>query len=177
MIENEIKFALKDYDKLEKLLTTKYGWHDIRQGYLNPNNRIREITHQSGLIEYVFSFKQRVPSGRMIEIESDQITKDNFEHLWEFTKERLFKRRTSVFLSPELRWDVDFPRWPNNGKYFAMAEIEMPEEMEEPPFILKELKPFIAFQVPRDDHRWSARKISSEKHAKELAKELGRKLK
>lgn len=173
MIENEKKFVCSHYDELEAALTTKYGWHDIRQGYLNPNNRIREITHQSGLVEYVFSFKQRIPtSGLMIEIESDQITKANFDHLWEFTSERLFKRRSSVFLSPELRWDVDFPRWPSGAKYFAMAEIEMPETMKEPPFILDDLKPFIVHEVPRSDHRFSARKISSEKNAKVLAKEL-----
>ena len=39
-------------------------------------------------------------------------------------------------------------------------------------FIL-EIKPFIVLQVPRNDHRYSARKLSIEKNAKALAKELG----
>lgn len=173
MIENEVKFCLRWTDQLEPLVTSKYGWHDIQQGYMTNNNRIREITHQSGLIEHVFSFKKRLSNGRNIEIESDEITKENFDDLWPETSERLWKRRSSVFYSKELRWDIDFPRWESGDRHFAMAEIEMPADMEEPPFILDLIKPFIVFQVPRSDNRFSARKISSEKHAKMLAKELG----
>jgi hypothetical protein len=172
MIENELKYCLRWTDEFESNLATKYGWSDIRQGYLNPSNRIRESIYQNGLVEYVFCFKQRLPNGRMIEIESNEITKDNFDHLWEHTSERLYKRRTSVFISTELRWDIDFPRWNSGTKYFAMAEVEMPEEMEEPPFILPEIESFIVHKVPRADHRFTARKISSEKHTKMLAKEL-----
>jgi hypothetical protein len=184
MIENEIKRVLRYSPTLEDELTKKYGYHDIQQGYLNPNSRIREITHQSGLVDHVFSFKQRLPNGHNIEIESDEITKSDFDNLWEFTESRLFKRRVSVFQmmrdpNPNhedtitIRWDIDFPRWPSGAVYFSMAEAEMPPTMDEPPSVLKDIKPFIAHEVPRSDNRFSARKIADEKHAKKLAEELG----
>ncbi len=173
MIENEIKFVCHSYEKLEQFLTAKYGWMDIRQGYLTPNNRIREITYQNGQMEWVYSFKQRLPNGKNIEIPVEELNKNDFNELWEFSTERLYKRRSSIFISNEFRWDIDFPRWKSGKKYFAMAEVEMPAEMENPPSILPDIEDYIVYEVPRSDNRFSARKLSSEKHAKAMADELG----
>ncbi len=175
VIENEQKFVITNNLDLEERLSQKYGWHDIRQGYLNPNNRIREITYQSGFVDYIFSFKQRLTNGRNIEIESDEITKENFDDLWKFTSERLFKRRISAFVD-NLRWDIDFPRWESNTRYFAMAEVEMPADMETPPFILPDIEPHIVHVVPRSDNRFSARKLSDEDFAKNLFRLIGGRL-
>lgn len=181
MIENEIKLCIKHSSELEHTLTARYGWHDIKQGYLNNNSRIREITHQSGLVDHIFSFKQRLPNGRNIEIESEEITKEDFDDLWEFTESRLFKRRVSRFIKIKdsmsmdghavIRWDIDFLRM--NEVYFDMAEVEMPSHMERPPFILEDIQPYVIYEVPRSDNRFSARKLSDQKHAKKLAHEIG----
>lgn len=181
-IENEIKFVLTRYDELELLLSSAYGWEDINQAYFNSNNRIRKSTFQNGREEHVFAFKQRLRNGRTVEIESE-ISESEFDDLWEFTDERLFKRRSSIFCTKKNkddkqwenvhRWDVDFPRWPSGNKYFVVAEVEMVSDMERPNSILSILKPFVIHEVPRDDNRFSAKKLSDDKHAKKLAIELG----
>ena len=178
MIENEIKFVLTGYDELERLLTGMYAWHDIEQGYLTNNNRIREITHQNRQVEHVFSFKKRLQNGRNVEIESDEMTKDDFDDLWKDTTERCWKRRFSVFethVNPKaiVRWDIDFPRWPSGNKYFAMAEVEMPASMEHIEEILPIIKSNIFHMVPRTDNRFSARRLSSDEHTQKMAEELG----
>jgi hypothetical protein len=182
MIENEEKIVLRYSPELEHDLITKYGWHDIRQGYFNSNNRIREITHQSGRMNHVFSFKQRLPNGHNIEIESDEITKQDFDHIWQFTENRLIKRRVTCFITIDdpknheghsaIRWDIDFPQWESGVKHFGMAEVEMPVYMEKPPFILADIAPHVVYEVPRSDNRFSAKKLSDEKHARKMAKEL-----
>jgi hypothetical protein len=185
MIENEEKIVLRYSLDLEDTLSNKYGWHDIKQGYLNSNIRIREIIHQSGRINHVFSFKQRIEeTGRNIEIESEEITKADFDALWKTTSSRLLKRRVSCFVTvddpinieggrSEVRWDIDFPRWESGEKYFVLAEVEMPHYMEKPPFILDDIVSHVVFEVPRSDNRFSAKKLSDENCARKLAKELG----
>src|ERR1035437_8410232 len=183
-IENEIKIVLQGkekYDELETLLSSIYGWEDINQAYFDSNNRIRKSSFKNGREEHVFAFKERLPNGRTVEIESN-ISESEFDDLWEFTSERLSKRRCSVFCKKEdrkteewlnvHRWDIDFPRWPSGNKYFAVAEVEMLSDMERPKHILSVLKPYVIHEVPRNDNRFSAKKLSDEKHARKLAKEL-----
>ena len=143
-IENEIKFCLaggNKYDELEHLLGSMYGWEDINQAYFNSNNRIRKSSFQNGRTEFIFAFKQRLRTGRTVEIEAD-IAESEFDDLWEHTSEKLFKRRSSIFCTKENRdtkewenihrWDVDFPRWSSGNKYFVVAEVEMVSDMERP---------------------------------------------
>lgn len=171
--ENEVKYVLRRSLDLKFTLMAKYGWHDIIQGYLNPNNRIREITSQSGLITYVFSYKQRLSNNRNVEIESD-IPKQDYDDLWKDTTHRLNKRRVSKFVqldAESIRWDIDFPNW-NCEIPFDMAEVEMPTHLDRPSFILEDIAPFVVYEVPRTDGRFSAKKLSCEKHAMKMAKEL-----
>ena len=174
MEENEIKFALKDYDRLESFLTSLFPYLDIRQGYLNPNNRVREIVHSAGSTEWLFTFKQRQANGSNLEFETliDQYV---FDELWDYTKERLWKRRVSI-KQHGLKWDIDFPRWGchafSNPRYFAIAECEMPSGWREPDHILELIAPHIIYQVPRDDNRFSSRQLADPENARQLAQEL-----
>ena len=166
--ENEIKFVVGSYAELEALLTP-FGWVDIEQGYLNPDNRVRRITHQGGLREHYFTFKKRLPNGHNLEIEPE-IKPHEFEEAWQYTIERLHKRRVSIE-HDGLRWDVDFYRW--SQPYFVVAEVEMPSDMELPSAILPHIQEHIILQVPRDDGRFAARRLANEEFARYVAQELG----
>ena len=169
MAENEIKFVIGGYDELETLLTP-FGWHDIAQGYLTPNNRVRQITFENGAQQYYFGFKYRLPNGHNLEIEP-AISKDNFAEAWEFTNERIKKRRIPIEHG-KLRWDIDFYRWPR-GRYFVLAEVEMPANMERPDTILPYLQKHLVYEVPREDDRFAARRLSDEDHVRTIARDLG----
>jgi CYTH domain-containing protein len=168
MPENEIKFVVRDYAELEALLTP-FGWEDIEQGYLNPNNRIRRITYENGTQLFFFTYKQRLPNGHNLEIEA-RITASEFTEAWDYTLERVIKRRI-VIEHGNVKWDIDFYRW--SRPYFVLAEVEMPPDMQRPEAILSYLVKHLAYEVPRDDGRFAARRLSNENHVRAVARELG----
>ena len=167
-MENEIKIIASGYAELEALLTP-LGWVDIQQGYLTPDNRVRRITYENGEQDYFFTYKQRLPNGHNLEIEP-AIKEHEFAEAWEYTKERLHKRRVSVE-HDNLKWDVDFYRW--SQPYFVVAEVEMPPDMQRPPSILPCLQNHILLEVPREDGRFAARRLANEDFVRGLAKVLG----
>lgn len=169
-IENELKFVLGvDRAALEAELSSLVPVERLTAGYLNPETRIRR--EESGPeARCVFTFKRRLPDGRNIEI-AKEIGPEIFGMLWPDTGDRLCKRRCS-FADGPVKWDVDF--FGEEGRtYFAMAEVEMPADMEVPPRILPVLEGRIAFAVPRDDARFASRLLADESYARKLAAELG----
>lgn len=168
MSENELKFVVRDYDELETLLTP-YGWMDIEQAYLTPQCRVRRIIYPNGARQHYFTFKQRLDNGDNLEIEP-VIPETQFVEAWEHTKERLRKRRI-VVEHGNLKWDIDFYRW-RTGRYFVVAEVEMPPQMREPDDILPALVPHLVYAVPRSDGRFAARRLADEEHARAVAHQL-----
>lgn len=167
--ESEIKYVVRDYAELETLLQP-FNWQDIEQGYLTPNDRVRRIIHPNGAQQYFFTYKQRLPDGRNLEIEP-AISAADFETAWGHTIERIAKRRVSI-VDGDLKWDIDFYRW-SRGKYFVLAEVEMPQRMVRPNSILSALAPRIVYEVARDDDRFAARRLADEDHVRHVAQELG----
>jgi CYTH domain-containing protein len=167
-IENEMKYVARDYDELEVLLSP-HGWLDIQQGYLNMNARVRRITHPDGELAHAFTYKERTPDGRNLEFEMT-ISPTDFDTAWAYTHLRLFKRRVSI-THQQVRWDIDFYRW--SKPYFVVAEVEMPPDMEQPETILPALEKYIAYAVPRNDNRFTARRMADEHHVRAVAQALG----
>lgn len=168
MDENEIKVITSGYAELEALLT-RYGWIDIQQGYLTPDNRVRRITYENGERDYFFTYKQRLSNGHNLEIEP-AISQQEYDEAWNYTKERVHKRRISIE-HDDLKWDIDFYRW--SQPYFVVAEVEMPPDMERPHTILPCLQPHLVMQVPRSDSRFAARRMADEEFVCGLATVLG----
>jgi CYTH domain-containing protein len=167
--ENETKFVTNGYEELEALLTPG-GWQDIEQGYFNSENRIRRITYPDGTRQHFFTFKKRLIWGDNLEIEPP-ISEAQFDEAWEHTNERLRKRRVSIE-HDNLKWDIDFYRWPAGARYFVLAEVEMPEHMSQPTAILPHLVPHMVYEVPREDNRFAARRLADATHAETLARSL-----
>ena len=126
-IENERKFVLEDDGALEARLATKPGVtrNYLRQAYLDASGlRIRSIG-AGGRTRHVFTYKRPVDD-QMVEIETE-IAPVDFERLWKLRRETLQKARYS-WNDGHFHWDVDFFKTDDGRTYFALAEVEMPEE-------------------------------------------------
>lgn len=172
MVENEVKFVLRHEDAFRELMARQFGLHVISQGYLNENARLRKEQapgNRIGGLQHVFTYKQRLSNGENFEINAD-ITEHDFNEVWPLTDHRLEKDRASVVVN-RIRWDIDFYRW--SQPYFVLAESEMPSGMVRPDHILPVISERIVYEVPRDDSRFTARRLSDEDHVMRLAVELG----
>jgi len=171
-IENERKFVLNERATgLEAQLAAMPGVarHLLRQAYLDaPGLRIRSL-EGDGRTEHIFTYKRTV-EGQVVEIETG-LSAIDFARLWTQRKETLLKVRYSW---PEDRyhWDVDFFKRDDGSTYFAMAEVEMPEEQTEPPPLPDFLATHLLTMAPALDPRFTSKRIADQAHATELLAEI-----
>ncbi|WP_420479581.1 hypothetical protein [Brevundimonas sp. FT23028] len=144
--ENERKFVLADPAAV-LAVWPREAWDDVRQGYLPGDARIRRRM-RDGRPSDSFTYKIDA-GGRLVEIETALETRD-FDDLWPLTTRRIHKLRRAVTDAHGLAWDIDLFLDSDGRFYLAMAECEMPEDMEQPPEILPELAPLIRYVVPRE---------------------------
>ena len=165
-IENERKFVLEDDGRLERTLAARPGITRsyLRQAYLDASGlRIRSIDSH-GATRHVFSFK-RLVDDQMVEIETE-IAAIDFERLWKLRRETLEKARYS-WNEGRFHWDVDFFKT-DNRTYFALAEVEMPETETVPPPPPGLLAPYVLLLAPRNDPRFTSKRLADRLHAERL---------
>ena len=170
-IENERKFVLKDDAELEATLAGKAGVTKslLRQAYLDVSGmRIRSV-EQSGAMRHVFTYKRPV-DGQVVEIETE-ISPVDFARLWSQRGETLQKARYSWGDGP-LHWDVDFFKTDDGRTYFAQAEVEMPEQRNEPPPLPEDLADHLLAAVPAGDQRFSSKRLADQAHAEKLLADI-----
>lgn len=171
MIENERKYVLKPDSEPVLEITHAAYLNNIQQGYLPGDARIRRDNHGIYFTYKLFT------EGVLVEIET-KITHRDFDLLWPCTSRRLTKRRythavISEFSDCDVKWDIDYFTNDAGHVYFAMAECEMPENMDEPPSIPDFLKPLIIYAVPRDrSSEFSSMLVSDTVYATELLKTI-----
>lgn len=174
-IENERKFVLDDTSgALETRLAAGPGVTRafLRQAYLDASGlRIRSIEGSEGT-RHIFSFKRQV-DGQMVEIETE-ISKIDFERLWKIRCETLQKARYSWPDGP-FHWDVDFFKAEDGRTYFALAEVEMPEDATTPPPPPACLAPHVLLLAPLDDPNFTSKRLSDQGHAERLLAETRQK--
>ena len=174
-IENERKFVLDDIGgALEARLASSPGVTRVflRQAYLEASGlRIRSLEGPTGT-RYIFSFKRPV-DGQMVEIETE-ITKVDFDRLWKIRCETLQKVRYSWPDGP-FHWDVDFFKTDDGRTYFALAEVEMPEDATTPPPPPASLAPHVLLLAPLGDPRFTSKRLSDQGHAERLLAETRQK--
>ena len=166
-IENERKFVLKDAAKLETALTATAGVHRglLHQAYLDVSGmRIREIDGAHG-VRHLFTYKRPV-NGQVVEIETE-ISREDFEKLSSQCIERLRKVRYS-WTDGVFHWDVDFFKTETGETYFAMAEVEMPEDQREPPPLPPNLVGHLLATVPAGDARFASKRLADPAHAEAM---------
>ena len=172
-IENERKFILLDDDKLEAQLALDPGVARsvLRQAYLDASGvRIRAIGN-GDTIHHVFTYKQSV-DGQMVEIETE-ISPIDFERLWKLRRETLSKVRYS-WEEGRFHWDVDFFKTGDGKTYFALAEVEMPEEETVPPAAPARLQKHVLGLAPFGDPRFTSKRLADQAHAERLMADIRR---
>ncbi len=166
-IENERKFVLNDDGNVEPRLakapdvTSSF----LRQAYLDaPGLRIRSV--QIGReIKHIFTYKREI-AGQVVEIETE-IAAADFERLWTQRRESLQKARYS-WPDGRFHWDVDFFKTDDGRTYFAMAEVEMPENDTTPPPLAARLAPHFLAEAPHRDPRFTSKRLSDPVFAEAL---------
>jgi CYTH domain-containing protein len=166
-IENERKFVLDDDGALERRLAAMPGVtrSHLRQAYLETSGlRIRSIEDDGGK-RHIFTYKRPVDD-QMVEIETE-IEPADFERLWKLRRETLQKVRFS-WNEGRFHWDVDFFKTDDGRTYFALAEVEMPERDTVPPHPPAVLAPAVLLLAPRNDPRFTSKRLADRGHAERL---------
>jgi len=170
-IENERKFVLKDDGNLETRLTKTPGIRRdlLRQAYLDaPGLRIRSVETDKE-VRYILTYKRTI-NGQVVEIET-AISAIDFERLWTTRNETLEKVRYS-WDEGRFHWDVDFFKGDDGRTYFAMAEVEMPEQDTEPPPLPGRLAGYLLEAAPLGDPRFTSKRLADRAHAERLLAEI-----
>ena len=170
-IENERKFVLKDDGELEARLAEGAGVTRsfLRQAYLDVSGmRIRSVD-SGGTTRHFFTYKRPV-DGQVVEIETE-ISPIDFERLWSQRRETLQKARYSWDDEP-FHWDVDFFKTDDGRTYFAQAEVEMPEEQQEPPPLPRSLAGHLLATAPAGDQRFTSKRLADRVHAEKLLADI-----
>ena len=105
-------------------------------------------------------------AGQVVEIETE-IAAADFERLWTQRRESLQKARYS-WPDGRFHWDVDFFKTDDGRTYFAMAEVEMPENDTTPPPLAARLAPHFLAEAPHRDPRFTSKRLSDPVFAEAL---------
>jgi CYTH domain-containing protein len=173
-IENERKFVLEDDGRLEQQLANAPGVTRslLRQAYLDVSGlRIRSIEAQ-GTKRHVFTYK-RLVERQVVEIETD-ISAADFERLWSQRVVMLQKARYS-WPDGRFHWDVDFFKGDEDCTYFALAEVEMPEDEKMPPPLPPQLAGHLLAMAPAGDLRFTSKRLADRAHAEGLLADIRKK--
>jgi CYTH domain-containing protein len=158
LIENEVKFVLH-LDSKAAVENACGKPSMVLQGYLPGKGRIRRKTRENSKAFPHYTFNYKIPlNGTVFELEKE-ITRHEFDTLWELTETRLVKYRYTTKIGV-VQWDIDY-FVAGAAINFALAEAEMPEDMIEPDKIPKFLRDQIIYAVPRDKtDAFSSRKLA-----------------
>ena len=159
-VENELKFVLSD----DTSPVTLSGWKkiEIRQGYLDGGPRIRQYGDK-----LIFTYKRWIDRlDNLIEIETT-LSRDDFEALWPDCTNLIIKDRY-VLHDNNCEWVVDFLKDKNGAPYFILAEVEMPENMDQPEIIPREIRDHIIFSAPKGSKDFTNKRLSDIEYARTL---------
>lgn len=174
--ENERKYIIKTSCE-NNIIKASSKQYDISQGYLIATRgitvRIRKLSkRKSKKVNYFFTLKSTT-NGRNIEIET-KLDERDFNDLWSIALNKLEKLRC-IIRSKDV-WEVDFFKDYKNRTYIAIAEVELPENRNEPYTIPKIIKNNLIYSVPLTDTRFSNKLIGDARYASQLLKETRKEL-
>ncbi len=158
--ENELKFVLSL--AFNEALLANWKKTTIRQGWLESGLRYRE---ENGY--FTTNRKTWSPEKNAMDEDEGAITEEEFNKFWPNCDPKLSKTRYKIDIEDE-EWVVDFFYDDNDGTYFVMAEVEMPEGREVPNSIPNVIKNSIVFAPEKTDTRFTSKEIANQTHAKRM---------
>lgn len=164
-IENEKKFVMRldvDEHRYADLADRKL---QLEQGYLCRNDltvRVRAATNKK--TRYYLTVKHTI-DGKVIEIEK-KISEADYKALSQVAKGWVRKTRYVIG-----SWEIDFFKI-NGHTYFVMAEIELPDDVDEPTIVPDMVRSVLLHRVARGDNRFSSKKLSDVVYAERLIAEI-----
>lgn len=184
-IENERKIVLKpgDYKAIITYLKKIPGAEaqELTQGYLDGDGRIRNVVFHDEPNKdprYIFTYKTKV-AGKTVEIETD-ISKHDYDKLWSIAKNKLVKTRITIPVEAprhEEHWDIDFFSDPITGEfYLGMAEVELPEFIDNYWNMPLWLSDHVLYHVDHGDKRFNSKNLNNVKKVEKLLKEIQKKV-
>lgn len=170
--ENERKYILNlncedDFSSVKTKLNIWQGYLISTKGVTVRLRRLYNMKKKTA--EYTLAVKTTV-QGRNIEIENS-ISKRDFDDLWEVSLNRLVKTRY-VMTNDRLKWDVDFLKDYQDKTYFAIAEVELPENVTCPTFIPALVHQNIIYKVDLNDTRFNNKLLSDARYATKIFNSL-----
>lgn len=174
-IENERKYILSLTPDDIDMLVDDYGGKEqyIQQAYIG-DARIRSKI-EGDLVKFFFTWKKRRKDSSQIEIETE-ITERDFMELWDFATTFVYKVRIKVY-GYGVVWDVDFlfSDTGYNDHYLTVAEVEMPENMNEPKFLPDFVKNNLVYEVPRkEEAKWSNQQLADKEKVQKMVKKVSK---
>lgn len=166
--EHEFKYVLsselaEQYSE-EQLMEMCDEHQSIQQGYLafgkGTTTRIRHLQNQKKH-QWFLTFKQKV-NDRVIEIEKKLDERDGTD-LWELCVGKIKKERY-IFFDRGNNWEVDLFK-KGSHIYFILAEVELSEGSPRPRSVPKFMKPFVLYEVPLTDDRFSNKRLGDVEYA------------
>ncbi len=171
-VENELKYVVTPYRSWAAMTDSGILSVLVRQAYLRDGARVRRVEEDGADPRHFFAWKAEVSPGRNIEIEPT-IPEADFQGLLSLSTRRLLKRRFS-FHDTEVHWDVDFFLGEDGERLpFAMAEVEMPDGMDEPGRVHPLVASHVVHKVARGDKRYSSFALCDRAHLLSLARVHG----
>lgn len=165
-IENELKYVLPP--ALTEQIFTTWQRIDIKQGYLDDGPRLRQYGDQ-----FIFTYKKWVDRAHaLIEIET-ALSQQDFDLLFPLCTNIVHKTRF-VQKKGDNEWVVDFLKNAQNKTYFVLAEVEMPENTEQPSSLPDEIKDHIIHRPAKGDKNFTNKYLADENHARTLLSKLSK---
>lgn len=167
-----MKFLLSLTDTLEaKINKIASDVIEMKQSYLQRNKELTVRIRKSlcdGETKHYMTVKVPVEDN-IVEVEK-KISSDDYNRLATKAYGWVNKYRYLVPFG-RLTWEVDF--FKNEGEnYFVMAEIELPEGVLKPDSLPPFVEDNLIYAVPREDTRFSSKKISDVQYAKKILSEV-----
>lgn len=170
MIENEIKFVMDiEFASNVNQYFPPHNGIRIQQLYHESGARFRSSTIGDRDPTYTFNMKIDLECGRVEEFEYN-ITQDVFDRMSDLCISSLTKTRF-VTHQKECHWDIDI-FFHGDKPYFCMAEVEMPPEQERVDRIPKCVADYFVCEVSRTDKRFTSKKLTDVKYARDLFNEI-----
>lgn len=157
----EKQISQEDYDDL---------WKKSENGVLSKEARVREYGDK-----FMFTYKEWIDQkDRDTEIEIE-VSEDDFEDLFSQNLRNLTKNR---HYAPDNHtsdhdWSVDFMLDDNDTPYLVLAEVEMPEGMDDPDYIPELIKPYVRYCVPKGDKNFSNSVLCDQQYARKMLEQIG----